>query len=154
MTRFLNLFGKIPEELYVIIDGKAFANDAPVIRRIGRAGHQRLHQRVAIGGQIGDVVACVAHGAHDLNGPGGRVQSDAIAEASVAVRVVGHDQGDPAIRSFGRSELRPIGSQSGDKVHAAGIRFVADKIGLDPLVEARLRLEGHRAGKNPAIDFR
>ena len=150
----LNLFGKTCEKLSVISNGKTFSNNSTVIRRVGRASHQSLHQSVAVSRQISDIVTRVAHRAHDLDGASWRIQTNAIAQAAIAVRVIGHDQGDPAIRRRGRPKRRPIGGEFGDESHAAGIRLVANQIGLDPLIEPRLRLERDGAGQHPAINFR
>ncbi len=90
----LNLIGKRGEEILVSTQGKPLAHNLAVETGIGRPGHQMPHERIAIIGNIGERITSLRHRPHHLDRPGGRIEPDAIAEPSVPVRIVRHDQRD------------------------------------------------------------
>jgi hypothetical protein len=65
---------------------------------IGWPGHYALDQGGAIGRNIADGIALFFQCPQYIDGAGGGIQADAIAEAPVTVGIVGQDQGDTPFR--------------------------------------------------------
>ena len=86
--------------------------------------------------------------------PRRRVEADAVADAAVAVRVVGEDHRDPALGRRLVPQPRPVAREIGDKGDAVGDRPVADEIGLGLGVAAERRLKRHGARQDAAVDLR
>ncbi|MCL6708412.1 hypothetical protein M8R20_15530 [Pseudomonas sp. R2.Fl] len=99
------------------------------------------HQRIAIGRKITDCISGRRHRFQYLDGTGRRIEPDAVAEAAVPVRIVGHDQRHPPVFRSPAPQLRPPAGEFGDEPRPADIRLVADDIRLHSLVEPRRRLE-------------
>ena len=121
------------------------------VRRPGRqAGHQGL-------GRLGGALDAVALGgeAAEHGRRGGRgVEPHAVGQPPVAVGVVGQHQGHPALRARRAAQARPGGREVGHEGHAVGPGAVGRHGALRGPVEARLALERHRAGKDPAVHLR
>ena len=120
---------------------------------VGRAGEQPSDQRLAVFRGVGDPVAGPRQRPQDRDRRGRRVEADTVADAAVAVWVVGEDQRDAALPSRLRPQPRPVARQIGDKGDAVGDRPVADEIGLGLGVAAERRLERNRARENAPVDL-
>jgi hypothetical protein len=84
--------------------------------------------------------------AEDVQCGGRGVEADAVANTPVAGRVVGEDQRH-ALFGIGQArQIDPAARQFGDKIHALGLRSVANHIGLTALAAPRQILEADRPG--------
>ncbi len=150
----LNLSRKRFQEILVSTQGKRLAHDLAIKAGIGRPQHQVPYQRIAITRNIGDRITGLLHRPHHLDGARRRIQTDAIAEPSVTVRIVRHDERNPPALRRHLPEPRPVGGKRCHIVHAPGIRLAGNDIGLDRSVVTRRRFEGYGARQHPAIHLR
>ena len=83
----------------VVFQGEPFATDPRRARRevVGRPHGQAAHHGVAVGRQFAKGVTGLGHRAQKGERAGRRIKADAVADASVPVRVVGQDQGDAPV---------------------------------------------------------
>ena len=122
--------------------------------RIGRPGAKLCHQRISVGRNLGHIEPGLSHGLQHFDRAGRCIESHAIGDTSVAVRIIGENDRDLALPRLSAPEPRPVGRQPRDEGHATMIRGVSDDIGLDRLVVARGRLETDGAGEHPSVHFR
>ena len=66
----------------------------------------------------------------NFDGALGRIEADAIGQATVAVGVVGQNQGNAAIAHGGAAQAGPLGGQVRDKLNAIAHRLVGHHIGF------------------------
>ena len=120
---------------------------------VARPGEQPLHQGGAVFGHVADTIAGTRQRRQDRHRRGRRVEADAVADAAVAVRVVGeHDRDPPLGRRLG-AQPRPVAREVGDKGDAVGDRAIADEVGLGLGVAAERRLERDGAAEDAAVDL-
>ncbi len=110
----------------------------------GAARRQFGRQRIALGLQ----------GPQDIQGRRRGVQADAIADATVAGRVVGEDQRHTLLGIGQARQDGPASGQFGDKIHALGRGPVADHIALAALAAPGQVLETDGAADDPSVQFR
>ena len=120
---------------------------------VGGASSEPRHQRRAVGRRVLHPVAGVPEGGHDVRRARRRVQADAVADAPVAVGVVGEHQGDAALRRGRAGETHPGGGQGGHEAAALRVRLRHHDGRLRRRVEARLGLERDRAGEDAPVDL-
>ena len=120
---------------------------------VGGACREPRHQRRAVHRPVFHPVAGFLQGLHDPHRARRRVETDAVADAPVAVGVVGEHQSHPALRRCRTCEAHPGGGECGDEAAAllVGLRHHHGR--LCRLVEARLGLEGDRTGQNAPVDL-
>ena len=92
-------------------------------RRQRNAFRQRDDQRLCVGRGC-DVIACGAQDTRDDDGARGRVESDRIARAAAARRIVGQHTGEPLLGRRQATQPRPSRCEIGDEVDAVGKRRV------------------------------
>ena len=110
---------------------------------------QRVHQRVAVGGQRG-AAEVVAVGAERLQQPhrrGGSVETDGVADAGVAARIAAEDDRQALLDVAGPVQPGEPRRQPGQHADALDVRLVADAA-VDRL------FEGDRHGDDPAVELR
>ncbi len=125
----------------------------PVGIPVRRPGEQAGDQRVAVRRQIADVVALRRHRSQHLDGSRRRVEADAVADAAVAIGIVGEDDGDAALASPLAAQAQPVAREIGDEGDAVGDRPVGDEIGLGERIARRTVLEGEGTGDDASVDL-
>src|SRR5262249_11993878 len=91
-----------------------------VLQLVGWATEKTLHEDGAVRGCVAHLVASAAQRPHHLDHSGGGIEADAVADAAVAVGVVGEDDGDAALRRRCRAQARPGGGELRDEGDAVG----------------------------------
>ena len=147
-------FRQSGKEHLVIGERQGFFDPARLHGRIGRPGQQAVDQRVAVRRQVFDAVFRPRHGAQQGHRAGRGIEPDAVADAPVAVGIVGEHQSDAPLGRGPAAQLRPGGGEIGDEGDAVGRRQVPDHRCLGRRVEPGLGLEGHGAGQHAAVYFR
>ena len=115
----------------------AAGQGAPVI---GGSGLHPFDQGVAIGRNMIEIIAGGPQRPQHLDGGGGGIEADAVAQTAVAVGIVGQNQGHPPLGRDLAPQAGPVGRQSGDEGDAVGDRDMTGDIALGGGVASR-RLE-------------
>ncbi len=140
------------EEGRILGEGQGFLGRR-VRARVAGAGKQARHQRCAVRGHLAGAVAGIAQGAQQRHRRLRRVEADAVADAAVAVGVVGQHDGDAALGRRLRAQPRPVARKVGDEGHPVGDRAVADEVGFGLGVAAERLLERDGARQDAAVDL-
>ena len=135
----------------VLVEGEVLADLASHTFRVRGTRRQRPDERVAVRGDAVDGVSRRGHRAQQLQGSGGGVEADAVAEAPVAVGVVREHDADAPLARRRRGKRDPRAGERGAELDAVGAGRVGHDRTLGPRVEAGLGLEGHRAGENAPV---
>ena len=90
----------------------------------------------------------------DIQRRGRGVEADAIADATVASRVVGQDQGNAFFAIGHPRQIDPAPRQFGDEIHAFRLWPVADHVRLTALTAPGQVLETDRPADDPPVQFR
>ena len=117
-------------------------------------GDRPTHERAAVGGDVAHLVAGGGEGAQGLQHAGGGVESDAVADAPVARRIIGEHDGDPAPARRGAAQACPGGREGGDELHAVGHGFGGDDRTLRARVPRGFGLERDGAREQAPVDLR
>ena len=141
---FSDLRRQVVEKVPVILQVQGFADLAVRRRGVRRAAQQVLDQTGSRLRQIINAVTGLGHGGEQCHGAGRRVETDAVADAPVAVGIVGPDQRHPAVRGGCRLKPRPACCKFTHEPDAVRHDGIGDNAELRILVEARLGLEGDR----------
>ena len=140
--------------MLIVGEKDRLADDAPLQRRIGRPGLQMIDQRVAIDGDRTAVIAPPRKGLERLNGSRRRIKPHTIGQPSVAVGVVGENEGDGFFCVGFAFQRHPFGGEVDDEIHAVRCRLMADNVAFHRRIEPGNRLERDGSRQNPAIDLR
>ncbi len=125
----------------------------PVGVSVGRTGEQAGDQRVAVRRHLANVVTRRRHRSKHLDGSHRRIETHAIADAPVAIWVVGEDDGDASLACILAAQAQPVAREIGDEGDAVGDRLVGDEIRLGERIAGGTVLEGKRAGDDAAVDL-
>ncbi|MNF78471.1 hypothetical protein D3C84_606560 [compost metagenome] len=93
-------------------------------------------------------------GAQDVQRSGRGIEPHAVADATVAGRVIGQNQRDAFLTVRHPRQIDPAPRQFGHKIHAFGCRPIADHIRLAALAAPRQILEADRPTDDAPIQFR
>ena len=121
---------------------------------VGRPRHQSSDEFGTIEGNTVHSVSGVLHRLDDGGGRGRGIESDTVGETRVLSRVVGENDGDPAVPGRSATEARPSGSQPRGPGDAVGDRPMGHDTDLGFRKTWSGGLEGDGAGENASIDFR
>ncbi len=154
--RVLHGPGQAAEEHLVFVEGQGFVPGAGRQRPqvVGRPGQQPLHQGVAVGRNITQRVSRRRHVVQQLDRRRRGVQTNTIADAPVAVGIVGEHQGNAAVGPRFLCKPRPAGRQIRHEIDAVGNRLIPHDVGLRRLVAPGPALERHGAGEDAPVHFR
>ena len=142
------------EEAGVVGEGERDLGGARAgVAGVGGARGEPRHQRGTVRRRALDAVAGVREGGHDARRARRRVEADSVADAPVAVRIVGEHQGDSARGRRSTCEAHPGGGEAGDEAAAFLVRLRDHDGRLRRLVEAGLGLERDRAGEDAPVDL-
>ena len=125
---------------------------------VGRAGQQARHQRGAVFRNVANAVPGLVHGPQHIDCGLRRIEADAVADAAVAVRVIGEDDRDAPLGGRLDAQPCPVARQIGDESDPVGDRAIADEIGLGLGIAAIWKssgrcLERHGARQDAAVDL-
>ena len=122
---------------------------------VGDAPEQFMDQRgAAIGQPLRHRVALGLQGAQDIQRCRRGVQAYAVADATVAGRVVGEDQRNPFLGIGHPRQLDPTACQLSDKIHAFGRCAVAHHVRLAALAAPGQVLETDRPADDAPVKLR
>ena len=145
--------GRGREEREVVVEIEALSDLAPGHRGVRRSRGHRLDERVAGGRDAVEPVPRGGHRAQQLDGPGRGVQSHAVADPPVAVRIVREHDADAPLAHRRRREVDPGARQIRGELHPVGARRIRHHRAFGQRVEPGLGLERHRAGEDASIDL-
>ena len=122
---------------------------------VGDAAEQFMDQRgAAVGQHVRHRIAFGLQGAQDIQRRRRGVQAHAVADATVAGRVVGQDQRNPFLGIGHPRQLDPAACQLSDKIHALGRCAIAHHVRLAALAAPRQVLETDRPADDAPVQLR
>jgi len=122
---------------------------------VADAAEQLLDQRGAAFRQlIRQRITFLAQRAQDIQRRRRRIEPDAIADATIAGRVVGQDQRNAFFAVGYSGQIGPTPRQFSDEIHSFGLRAVAHHVRLAALAAPRQVLEADRSADDPPVQFR
>ena len=145
--------GQGREEREVFVEAEPLADLASGHRGVRRPRGHRLDERVAVGRDAVEPVSRGGHRAQQFDGPGRGVQSHAVAEPPVAVRIVREHDPDAPPAHRRRREVDPGAREIRGELHPVGARRIRHHRAFGQRVEPGLGLERHRAGEDASIDL-
>ena len=126
------------------------------IRIVAAPLNNTLHQFVAVGGNIVNLIAGVLQCVQDVDGGGRRVQADGVADARVFGGIVAQNNGDALVGVALAAQNGVAGGQPGQVVHPVGQRYIAlhSGGGKAAAVGQRFLFERHRHGNDASVKLR
>ncbi|MNZ70983.1 hypothetical protein D3C78_893350 [compost metagenome] len=112
-----------------------------------------MDQRGAGLRQPGHRIAGTLQGTQDIQRRCRGVETDAVADAPVAGRVVGQHQGDALVGVGLARQIDPAPRQLDDEVHALAVGLVADHVALAALAAPGQALEADRPGDDAPVQL-
>ena len=123
-------------------------------RIVGDRAEQGFDQRVAVLRDIAHAKTGLFEPMQQVDRRGRGIQTDAVADAAVAGRVIGQNQRQALVPVVAGRQLQSARRELGDEARALGVQRVADHRDLAALGDEGLGLEADRTGDDAAVHFR